>query len=94
MGTRTRRATVHFNAAFRLADLDEELPAGSYETETDEELLEGISFSAYRRVLTVLHLQSEPGRPGVRRTVMIQPGDLDVALARDQSCTAVTASRA
>ena len=50
MTIRTTRTTVTFRRAFVLAGLDEEQPAGVYDIETDEERLEGLSLSAYRRV--------------------------------------------
>jgi hypothetical protein len=66
MTTRTSKKTVTFRRPFVLGGFDEVLPAGAYSVETDEELLEGISFPAYRRVLTVIHLQAKSGRHGYR----------------------------
>jgi hypothetical protein len=51
----------------------------------DEELLEGISFPAYRRVLTLIHLHPKPGHPGLTQTLTIDPNELDAALKRDQA---------
>jgi hypothetical protein len=53
---RTSKKTVTFLRPFVLSAINEEQPAGVYTVETDEELLEGISFPAYRRVLTLIHL--------------------------------------
>ena len=85
MTTRTSKKTVTFRRPFVLGGFDEVLPAGAYSVETDEELLEGISFPAYRRVLTVIHLQSKSGRPGLTRALTIDPNELDAALERDQA---------
>lgn len=85
MMTRTHYTTVTFRRPFRLGGFDEVLPAGAYSIETDEELLEGISFAAYRRILTLMHLHAEPGHPGVERLLTVDPKELDEALQRDQA---------
>ena len=41
-----------FSHPFLLKDIDRTLPPGDYQVITDEELIEGLSFSAYRRVST------------------------------------------
>jgi hypothetical protein len=43
---------------------DRMVPAGDYRVVTDEELIEGLSFPAYRRVSTVVFL------PGTRARLM------------------------
>ncbi len=68
-----------------MGGFDEVLAAGAYIVETDEELLEGISFPAYRRILTLIHLPANPGHPGLTRTWTIDPDELDAALKRDQA---------
>ncbi|MCA1971335.1 MAG: hypothetical protein LDL44_00710 [Caenispirillum sp.] len=83
MLTRTTRTTVIFAHPFFLGDAEERLPAGTYDVETEEELLEGLSFHAYRRVLTVVHLPADAGQPGIRRSLTTRPEDLDIALALD-----------
>ena len=85
MTIRTSEKTVTFTNPFVLGGFDEVLPAGVYSVETDEELLEGISFPAYRRILTVIHLHAEPNKPGLARTMTVDPNDLDAALQRDQA---------
>ncbi len=85
MTTRTSKKTVTFRRPFFLSGFDEVLPAGAYCVEADEELLEGISYSAYRRILTVIHLHADPGRPGVERFLTIDPNELDAALERDRA---------
>ena len=83
MMIRTSEKTVTFREPFVLGGFDEVLPAGAYIVETDEELLEGISFPAYRRILTLMHLHPKPGHPGLTQTLAIDPNELDAALKRD-----------
>lgn len=83
MTIRTTERTVRFARPFTLRGFDEVLPAGAYRIETDEELLESLSFPVYRRTLTVLHLPATSDQPGVKRTISIDPNELDAALKRD-----------
>jgi hypothetical protein len=85
MRIRTSQKTVNFTRPFILDGSDEEFPEGAYIVETDEELLEGISFPAYRRILTLIHLHAERKFPGRMRTMTIDPNALDAALIRDQA---------
>src|SRR5688500_20154662 len=66
MTMRTTKSTVTFTRPFRLGAFGEQLPAGRYPIETDEELLEGVSFPAYRRTATMMRLIADPLHPSVR----------------------------
>jgi hypothetical protein len=83
MTTRISEKTVTFRRPFVLADLDEVLPAGDYCVETEEELIGGLSYAAYRRISTVLRLQARSGLPHLTRAMTIDPEELDKALQRD-----------
>lgn len=89
MTTRTNNRSVQFARPFALQGLDAMVPAGNYEVETDEALVEGVSFAAWRRTLTVIHIGALSGRPGTTQTLAVDPADLDAALARDGEATAV-----
>ena len=54
MNERITRKSVTFLHPFSLAGIDEILEAGTYIVETLEELIEGLSFVAYRRVSTTI----------------------------------------
>jgi hypothetical protein len=54
MTIRSRRETVTFKHPFRIRGVDRLLPAGAYEVITDEEMIEGLSFAAFRRVATMI----------------------------------------
>lgn len=82
MAVRTLLKTVTFRRPFNLGDESRPLPAGTYRVETDEELLEGLSFAAYRRTSTLLYLQ--PGRAGVTEVMTVEPDELEAALLRDR----------
>jgi hypothetical protein len=62
MTTRSRRETVSFRHPFRIRGVDRVLPAGSYQVITDEEMIEGLSFAAFRRVATMIEVPAETGR--------------------------------
>jgi hypothetical protein len=57
-------------------------PAGAFVVETNEELLEGISFPVWRRQSTVIRLHPHPG---LGLTVTIDPAELDAALLKDSA---------
>jgi hypothetical protein len=77
---RTRRETVTFAHPFTMRGIDGLQPAGSYTVETDEEVIEGLSFLAWRRVATVIFL---PAGPGSFEAVPVDPLLLEAALGRD-----------
>ena len=85
MKTRTRQQTVTFANPFTLGNLDEVLAAGDYVVETDEELIQGISFPAYRRTLTVIHLPEKAGNATLTRAMTVDPSQLERAQKRDQA---------
>lgn len=85
MTERTTRTTVSFARPFLLEGYDQELPAGEYVVETGEELIQGLSFPAYRRISTTLHVDFLPGRPGQKEAWTIDPRNFDAALIRDRA---------
>lgn len=85
MLNRIRTETVTFKHPFRIADLAEDQPAGEYVVETNEELLTGVSFIAYRRVKVLMHLRSRKDRPGLTETVWLEPDEFDRVRERDSA---------
>jgi hypothetical protein len=83
MTTRTSKETVTFKNPFFIGGLDEIQPAGDYEVETDEELIPGVSFVAWRRILTLIRLHPKPGDSGTTRTLTIEPDELASAILLD-----------
>ena len=89
MTTRTTKSTVTFTRPFNLNGFDGEQPAGSYSVETDEELLEGMSFPAYRRMATMMQVEAPSrGSAGILQVAVINPDELAAALAVDAAHTA------
>jgi hypothetical protein len=82
MTVRTRTKTVTFMRPFVLGEIGEVLPPGDYQVDTDEELIEGVSFLAYRRVSVRMHLPSPSGNLALTRTVVLSPAVLDAVLLK------------
>ena len=83
MTMRTTSRTVTFVHPFNLSGMDKEQPAGTYTVETDEELLQTSSLSAYKRVSTLMRLSARPTGTMLTQIVDVNPLELTAALARD-----------
>lgn len=83
MLTRSLRSTVVFRRPFVLKGLDREQPAGTYDVHTEEELLEGLTFPAYRRVSTMLTRRLATS--GTTEAQFVDPAELERALAADRA---------
>jgi hypothetical protein len=80
--TRTKRTSYTFARSFSLKGADHVFPAGAYELVTDEELIEGLSFPAWRRTSSWLLGPTESsGRSS--EMVAVNPQELAAAHARD-----------
>jgi hypothetical protein len=76
---RTTRETVTFNHPFSLMAVDDVQPAGTYMIDIDEELIEGLSFLAYRRIATTIYLPLHQGSHGSVQAVRVDPRELTAA---------------
>lgn len=85
---RTKRELVTFLHPFSLDGVDGPQPPGAYAVETTEELIDGLSFVAYRRVSTTIVLASHRFGHAERSAVTIDPLDLDAARKADAETTA------
>jgi hypothetical protein len=83
VNSRTTETILVFNHPFRLPGVDNQLPAGRYVVETDEEPILGLSFMAYRRVRTSIIVPAPSGSLAGRQVVDTLPEDLAAAHARD-----------
>jgi hypothetical protein len=76
---RTTREPVTFAHPFVLDGAEGVQPAGTYDVEVDEELIEGLSFLAYRRVATTIYLPLASGATGSHQAVRVDPRELESA---------------
>ena len=84
MTTRTNSSIAQFSHTFSLAGIDGVQPAGDYRIDTDEELIEGISRIAWRRVATYMHLPAQITGGQKRQMVTIDFDTLEIALKLDR----------
>jgi hypothetical protein len=84
---RTTQTTVRFSSPFLLKGFDRAQPAGDYLVDHDEKLIEGISWLAYRRIGTFIHLPAIGISSPVQHIVEIDEKDLEDCLSRDRSTT-------
>ena len=87
MNMRSTRSTVTFSNPFTLPGYPGDLPAGDYEVLVEEELLQGLSFEAYRRTATYLTVRGRGGHAGRTELRAISDSDLKEALSRDRAAT-------
>jgi hypothetical protein len=83
MNMRSTRSTVTFSNPFTLSGYPGDLPAGDYEVLVEEELLQGLSFEAYRRTATYLTVRGRGRHVGRTELRAISDSDLKQALSRD-----------
>jgi hypothetical protein len=62
MTIRSRHETITFEHPFTIKGIDRLLPPGTYGVITDEEMIEGLSFAAFRRVATAIMVPAAPPR--------------------------------
>lgn len=82
MTVRATTRTVTFHRPFYLKGVDRLLPPADYRVVTDEELIDGLSFAAYRRVSTAIFVPAESGC--AIEMVSIDPLDLQAAQDQDE----------
>ena len=86
---RTRHDATIFQIPFLLEGVGRVLPAGTYDVVTDEELIEGLSFPAYRRVATAIEVPTRSLRSTSSEMLTIDPAQLAKAQERDALMTLV-----
>lgn len=83
MAGRSTETTVTFQHPFALSAVEQPLPPGSYRCVVDEEEISGLSFVAFRRSGTFLHLPAIAVRGQPTEVIAVDHAELDAALARD-----------
>ena len=85
MTIRSRRETVTFKHPFWIGGVDRLLPAGAYDVITDEEMIEGLSFAAFRRVATMIVVPAAASRGLAMEMISIGSVELSDAQRIDAS---------
>jgi len=92
MQTRTRHSTARFVNPFTLTGLDRVQPAGEYDIDEDEQSVEGLSWIAWQRVTTIIHLPARREGARSQQMVEIDHAELEAALELDRQCPATPAT--
>lgn len=90
MLTRSTRSKVTFSNDFTIGISPRKLPAGTYEIVVEEELLQGLSFEAYRRTATYLIVRGRGRNAGQTTMHMTTIEDLEQATACDRALSETT----
>jgi hypothetical protein len=83
MTIRTTETSIKFQRPFAIEGSERVYPAGAYRVVTDEELIDGLSFLAYRRVSTMIFVPGAAPGGGSIEMIVVQPADLEAAQLRD-----------
>ena len=89
MTIRTTRTTVSFINPFTLRNLEGVQPPGEYAVLSDDELIEGLSRVAYRRLATLFQTPAVSASQQPTQSFAISPTELDAALMKDRQQTIV-----
>lgn len=87
MNMRSTRSTVTFTNPFALSGYIGDLPAGTYDILVEEELLQGLSFEAYKRTATYMTVRGKGAHAGRSELRVTTESDLREALRRDATTT-------
>jgi hypothetical protein len=82
MISRITTRTITFRHPFAMPGLEGWQPAGSYVIETEEELLQALSFPAWRRLHTTIRLP-QLGTSMIEQAAPVDPAAIKGALAAD-----------
>ena len=81
---RTTETMVTFRHPFRLAALEAAQPAGTYRLVTEEEQIPGLSFTAFRRTATMLHLPAVSMAGGPHQVVQLDADEWNALVEADE----------
>lgn len=79
---------ITFRRPFALRGLGRAMPPGTYRVDIEEERIDGLSFLAYRRLATFIRLPVAGRGPGSTESLLVDPKELEQALARDAAADA------
>jgi len=85
MATRTTETTLTFRHLFALSAVDRPLSAGTYRLVVDEEDMPGLSFLAFKRTVTMLHVPALSSPGGPNQMFVVDADQLAAAFETDHS---------
>ncbi len=85
---RSTHDMITFKRPFNLVEIEGEQPPGTYMVVTEEEEVPGLSFMAWRRIATQIHLPAIGGQSGLEQVSDIDPRALALAMERDRQVRA------
>jgi hypothetical protein len=86
---RTTRTTVSFRNPFTLQNVEGVQPAGEYVVLIDDELIDGLTRIAYRRLVTLFQTPAISASKRKVELVSVSQTELDAALMKDRRQTIV-----
>jgi hypothetical protein len=81
---RTTEVDITFEHPFVLSSIIAPFHAGTYRLITDEERIEGLSFTAFRKVAVRLEIPSMEERVGNWQTLLVSQTEIDAAIENDR----------
>lgn len=83
MLTRTIEDRVIFKNPFKIPGTNKLIPSGSYRINIMQELLEGLSFVAYRKTAIILYIPINNSQ-SEERSIIFEPKDFDTLIQGDK----------
>jgi hypothetical protein len=83
MAVRTTETSVTFRRPFMLDAFDNPQPAGAYRLVIDDEEIEGLTFLAYRRTATMLHIPVASASFSLDDVYFVTASELAAAMEAD-----------
>ena len=87
MSERITEDEIVFRHPFRVPQLEVDLPPGTYRITIEEQPIESLSFLAYRRVGTQLHIPAIGQMRNTMQYVTLPPGELEALKQQDDEKT-------
>jgi hypothetical protein len=90
LSLKTTRSIATFHEPFALRNLEGNQPPGEYSVYVEDELIAGLSRTAWRRISTLLQTPSISSSQEHSRLVVVSSAELEAALMKDQHLTVTT----
>jgi hypothetical protein len=94
MADRTTETQITFKRAFSISQLSAPLAAGTYRITTEEDEIAGLSFVAYQRTATMLHIPALGTFSNTSQYIEVSPKELEAAQLKDAFSTATGSATA